>query len=97
QFLQGTIDRTCDTYLDELQESLGAICGAEASLPTIWRTLRRKGYRMKKFSRKAIERSVRKRAKYYTFKIGSRYTSEQLVFVDESAADRRTTYRGYAW
>jgi hypothetical protein len=43
-----------------------------------------------------MERSVRKRAAY-TFKIGSRYRSEQLVFVDESAADRRTTYRGYAW
>lgn len=43
-----------------------------------------------------MERSVRKRATY-TFKIGSRYSSEQLVFVDESAADRRTTYRGYAW
>ncbi|KAF8186614.1 hypothetical protein K438DRAFT_1513718, partial [Mycena galopus ATCC 62051] len=42
------VDRTCDTYLDELQESLGAICGAEASQATIWRTLRRCGYRMKK-------------------------------------------------
>lgn len=51
---------------------------------------------MKKITRKAIERSVRKRAAY-NFKIGVRYTSAQLVFVDESAADRRTTYRGYAW
>ncbi|KAJ7028811.1 hypothetical protein C8F04DRAFT_963505 [Mycena alexandri] len=56
-FLQGAIDRTCDTYLDELQESLAAICGAEASQATIWCTLRRKGYRMKKITRKAIERS----------------------------------------
>ncbi|KAJ7033893.1 hypothetical protein C8F04DRAFT_881868, partial [Mycena alexandri] len=39
-FLQGAIDRTCDTYLDELQHSLAAICGAEASQATIWRTLR---------------------------------------------------------
>ncbi|KAJ7216207.1 hypothetical protein B0H12DRAFT_990952, partial [Mycena haematopus] len=85
-FLQGSVDRTCDMYLDELQESLGAICGAEASQATIWRTLRRQGYRMKKITRKAIERSVRKRAQY-TFKIGVTYTPEQLVFVDESAAD----------
>ncbi|KAJ7824658.1 hypothetical protein B0H13DRAFT_1551573, partial [Mycena leptocephala] len=49
-FLQGAVDRSCDTYLDELQESLGAICGAEVSLSTIWRTLRRKGYRMKKIT-----------------------------------------------
>ena len=47
-------------------------------------------------TRNAAERSVRKRAKF-TFKIGTRYTSRQLVFVDESAADRRTTCRGYAW
>ncbi|KAJ7884249.1 hypothetical protein B0H13DRAFT_1559589, partial [Mycena leptocephala] len=85
-FLQGAVDHSCDTYLDELQESLGAICGAEVSLSTIWRTLRKKGYRMKKITCKAIERSVRKRTKY-TYKIGVRYTSDQLVFVDESAAD----------
>ncbi|KAJ6545324.1 hypothetical protein B0H19DRAFT_863892, partial [Mycena capillaripes] len=96
QVLQGAVDRTCDAYLDELQESLGAICGAEASQATIWRTLRRQGYRMKKITRKAIERSVRKRSEY-TFRMGLRYNSDQLVFVDESAADRRTTYRGYAW
>ncbi|KAK7035009.1 hypothetical protein R3P38DRAFT_2518806 [Favolaschia claudopus] len=47
-FLQGSVDTTCDTYLDELQESLETICGAEVSKATIWRTLRRKGYRMKK-------------------------------------------------
>ncbi|KAF8130429.1 hypothetical protein K438DRAFT_861232 [Mycena galopus ATCC 62051] len=96
KFLQNSVDRTCDTYLDEFQESLGAICGAEASQATIWQTLRRSGYRMKKLTRKAIEHSVRKRAAY-TFEIGLKYSSEQLVFVDESAADRRTTYQGYAW
>ncbi|KAJ7463644.1 hypothetical protein FB451DRAFT_1180122 [Mycena latifolia] len=44
----GSVDETCDTYLEELQESLGFVCGAEASQATIWRTLQRKGYRMKK-------------------------------------------------
>lgn len=47
-------------------------------------------------TRKAAERSVWKRAKYI-YKIGAQFLSEQLVFVDESAADRRTTYRGRAW
>ena len=47
-------------------------------------------------TRYAIERSVQKRAKYIA-KIALRYTNDQLVFVDESSADRRTTYRGYAW
>lgn len=43
-----------------------------------------------------MERSVLKRAAF-TYRIGRRYSPDQLVFVDESAADRRTTYRGYAW
>ena len=47
-------------------------------------------------TRNAIERSARKRAAY-SFKVGAAYSAEQLVFVDESSADRRTTYRGYAW
>ena len=32
----------------------------------------------------------------YMNRIG-KYDAEQLVFVDESSVDRRTTYRGRAW
>lgn len=46
-------------------------------------------------SREAIERSALKRGQYFERILF--YEREQLVFVDESAADRRTTYRGYAW
>ena len=47
-------------------------------------------------TRKAIERSVCKQAEYI-YHIGSVYSSEQPVFVDESSADCWTTYRGYTW
>ena len=43
----------------------------------------------------AMERSAQKRLEYLT-RIGN-YTAEQLIFVDESSVDRRTTYRGNAW
>ena len=43
----------------------------------------------------AIEQSSTKRVEYAA-RIGV-YDPHQLVFVDESAVDRRTTYRGYAW
>ena len=33
----------------------------------------------------------------YIYNIGRQFHSRQLVFVDESAADHQTTYRGYAW
>jgi transposase len=48
QFIQGTVGKKCDTYLDELQESLRDNCGVEASLQTVWRALKRSGYSMKK-------------------------------------------------
>jgi hypothetical protein len=46
-------------------------------------------------SRISIERSAEKRLEYNA-RI-SQYDAEQLVFVDESSVDRRTSYRGRAW
>ncbi|KAH7923725.1 hypothetical protein BV22DRAFT_1014820 [Leucogyrophana mollusca] len=45
-------------------------------------------------TRVAAERSAQKRLEFLT-RIGT-YMAEQLVFVDESSVDRRTTYRGRA-
>ncbi|KIM36596.1 hypothetical protein M413DRAFT_78107, partial [Hebeloma cylindrosporum] len=42
------VNSTCDVYLDELQDSLSAICNANVSKSTIWRILKRSGYKMKK-------------------------------------------------
>ena len=50
---------------------------------------------MEQLSRIAIERSAEKRANFAA-RIGT-YDANQLVFVDESAVDRRTTYRRRAW
>jgi len=95
EFLLGTVQKTPDLYLDELQEMLQATCGTDISRATVWRTLCRYGFTMKKITRIAVERSAQKRLEYLT-RIGA-YTAEQLVFVDESSVDRRTTYRGRAW
>jgi hypothetical protein len=46
-------------------------------------------------TRVAIERSAELRVEFAA-RIGT-YEANQLVFVDESAVDRRTTYRGKAW
>ncbi|KIK24914.1 hypothetical protein PISMIDRAFT_97722, partial [Pisolithus microcarpus 441] len=46
-------------------------------------------------TRVSAERSAVKRIEYLA-RIGA-YRAEQLVFVDESSADRPTTYRGRAW
>ncbi|KAF7372167.1 hypothetical protein MVEN_00075800 [Mycena venus] len=49
-----------------------------------------------KMTKVAIERSAAKRAKY-RYHIELYYLPHQLVFVDQSACDRRTSYRGRAW
>ncbi|KAF9000262.1 hypothetical protein BDQ17DRAFT_1359931, partial [Cyathus striatus] len=69
--------------------SLGIMCSADVSIPTIWHTLRNGGFHMKKLTRNAMERSTMKCARY-TLKIATQYTSEH-------AADCHTTYQGYAW
>lgn len=43
----------------------------------------------------AIERSAEKRAEFCA-RIGT-YDPGQLVFIDESAVDRQTSYHGRAW
>jgi len=45
--------------------------------------------------RPAIERNEAKRRRFLQRING--YTPEQLVFVDETSCDRRTTNRGYGW
>jgi hypothetical protein len=49
----------------------------------------------KQITKEAAERSVHLRERYVN--TISQYTGEQLIFVDESSVDRRTTYRGRAW
>ncbi|KIK10987.1 hypothetical protein PISMIDRAFT_77700, partial [Pisolithus microcarpus 441] len=46
-------------------------------------------------TRVAAERSSQKHLEYLA-RIGQ-YDARQLVFVDESSVDQRTTYRGRAW
>ena len=52
-------------------------------------------YNALQLSRITIERSAEKRSAFAA-RIGT-YEAGQLVFVDESAVDRCTTYRGRAW
>ncbi|KIJ52296.1 hypothetical protein M422DRAFT_89347, partial [Sphaerobolus stellatus SS14] len=95
-FLQGCLERANDVYLDELQEMLKQRCGKKVSVSTIWRAFSQAGFTMKKITKVACEHCAQKQAEYVQC-IGSNYLSEQLVFVDESSFNQRTTYRGYGW
>ena len=51
---------------------------------------------MKKISISAVERNEEVRCEYL-LTVGSGFSAEQLVFVDESACNRITTRRPFAW
>lgn len=50
QFLPGTMQKTPNLYLDELQEMLQASCDTEVSCATMWRILCRYGFTIKKMN-----------------------------------------------
>ncbi|KIK76296.1 hypothetical protein PAXRUDRAFT_170362, partial [Paxillus rubicundulus Ve08.2h10] len=85
-FIQGCLEHSPDAYLDKLQMQL-----REA---TVWRALQRIEYTWKKISKSALEHNESRQLQYM-FNIDSEYNYEQLVFIDESAFDRHTTYRQY--
>jgi hypothetical protein len=98
--------------LTELQERLHGTCGVKVSTITIYRALGRRGLSrtrvifsntdlamillIRQVTRPAIERDEDDRARYQLI-IGSHYEPEQMVFVDESAFDRRVSRRPFAW
>ncbi|CAK5272963.1 unnamed protein product [Mycena citricolor] len=83
-------------FLDELKADLEEACGSQASESTIWHSLQRSGYTMKKITRVAAERSAEKHAQYMN-NIGMNYRPNQLVFVDESSCNQWTSYHRRAW
>ncbi|PPR00338.1 hypothetical protein CVT24_004359 [Panaeolus cyanescens] len=95
-FLEGCIEQKPDLLLSELQDRLKGSCGVDVSPVTIWRSLKRRGFSRKRATKPAIERDEDDRANYHLI-IGSFYEPEQLVFVDESAFDRRVAGRRYVW
>ena len=90
------IQHTPDIQLSELQQLLKIQRGASVSKPTIWRTLHRAGYSRKKASVSALEQNEDACCQYL-LTVGSGFSAKQLVFVDESACNRITARRPYAW
>lgn len=95
KFIRTSLERQPDIQLQGLAESLREFCGIDASEVSVWRALRKMGYTRKKIMRLAIERNELFRDRFI-LTIGQ-YSPEQLVFIDESAVDRRTPHRAYGW
>ena len=85
-----------DWYLDELVYEMEQRIGKLVSVPTLWRSLQFCGITRKKIQKAAKERNETLRG-FYLYNIGMNYTSEQLIFVDETAKDERTLTRLYGY
>ena len=66
--------------------------GKLVSVSTLWRSLKFCGITRKKIQKVAKERNEILRG-FYLYNIGMDYTSDQLIFIDETAKDERTLTR----
>lgn len=66
--------------------------GVRVDTSTVYRTLHRRGFALKKNSSVTSERVEESRARYQ-IEVAENYHPEQLVFVDECAVNRLTTRR----
>jgi len=96
QFLCDCVDRQPDIALAELQTELQEVCGVDASVHTVARSLQRSGYSMKTVTRPAVERNEQDREEFRR-NINNHYQPEHLVFAGESHFNRLTLRRPYAW
>ncbi|KAJ7611043.1 hypothetical protein DFH06DRAFT_901728, partial [Mycena polygramma] len=79
------VERTPYIFLYELQAEL-LEHDIEASLTSIWRALRRRGFTRKRVSRVAAQRNEDARANFQIYMTNT-YRADQLVFVDEAACN----------
>jgi hypothetical protein len=96
QYLESLIERTPDLYLHELKADLEENRGVSVDTSTVYRTLRRRGFTLKKNNFVASERVEEDRARYQ-IEVAENYHPEQLVFVDECAVNRLTARRPRGW
>ena len=54
KYLKSCIARSADSYLDELQSQLEDMCHVKVSVSTIWRSLRREGFTMKRVRQSCV-------------------------------------------
>jgi len=86
----------CPTsYLDEMQQYLFDAFDVTIAVPTIYKYLRSVGWSRKAVRTRASERSEPLRTAFRG--IQHQYDADQLVFIDESAANERTGDRKFGW
>ncbi|PWW73620.1 hypothetical protein C7212DRAFT_103478, partial [Tuber magnatum] len=101
KYLQQVLRSQPDTFLDELRDKLFTNFQSysehdlSVNISTIYRMVRREGFTWKKLTKIATER---KRLQCAEFQLRmSKYQAEQLLLVDETSKDDRTTFRHHGF
>ena len=82
-------------YLHEIQDKLAEVLMLEVSIATIFRCLKANGFTRQKLRTTAIQQDEYLRQQYV--QDISVYSSDMLIFVDETGADRRNVIRKYGY
>lgn len=82
-------------YLREIQDEVCKMTGTDISTSTIWNFLHKNGFTHRKLNRVASQRSDVLRSQFMLDM--SLFSSEMLVFLDESGTDRRDAQRRYGY
>lgn len=83
-------------YLDEMQAFLYDDFDVRISIPSLWETLAKLNWSRKAASKAAAERNELLR-RAFRARCQQIYTTDQVVCLDESAANERTGDRKYGW
>ncbi|PKK64222.1 hypothetical protein RhiirC2_787830 [Rhizophagus irregularis] len=94
--LQNLVRDKVNWYLNELVCEMENLPEKRASIVMLWKSLYYLGITRKKLQKKAYKRSDIMLA-FYLGIIGKHYTSNQLIFIDESVKDERTLTRLYGY
>lgn len=89
------LDDRPDSYLDELKQVLFDDFEVIIDCSNIWRFLDRSRWSRKVTRRRALERNEVLRGMWIGYCL--QFNKDQLVFLDESAANERTGDRKYGW
>lgn len=95
-FLRGCVERRVDISLAELKTELYEVCGVDASIQTVARSLQGIGYSMRTVTHATLARSQQERKEFRAL-VAADFRPEQLVFADQSYFHRLSLRRPYAW
>ena len=97
KFITSLLKRHHTIYLDEIQLELSEQRQISVSLPTLTRTLKRMGFTRKSVSANALERNDLLHAAFMNRVADEVPDPDMLMFVDESARNRRSSQRNTGW